>query len=161
MRDATRVSSPPSVEVDFTKVFGPSRHAYLDSPPPPPAVDVREAAYDEVESHLREICGEGDWAESGFAEPADRCFVAEQDGRIVAAANLTPWRGHPADVGVLVSPEATGRGLGTAVAARAAAVVIELGGIARYRALETNTPSLRIARKLGFTPYGRNVVVKP
>jgi RimJ/RimL family protein N-acetyltransferase len=98
--------------------------------------------------------------ESGFAERVERCFVVEEAGRIVAASNLTPWRNEPTDVGVLVDPAFTGRGLGTKVAARAAAVAVQTAGICRYRALEPNAPSLRIATKLGFTPYGRNLVLK-
>ena len=31
---------------------------------------------------------------------------------------------------------------------------------ARYRALTTNVASLRVAEKLGFTPFGANVAVR-
>ncbi|WP_185446779.1 hypothetical protein [Kribbella qitaiheensis] len=30
----------------------------------------------------------------------------------------------------------------------------------RYRALASNAPSVRIAEKLGFTPFGQNLVFK-
>ena len=86
--------------------------------------------------------------------------MVEQDGQIVAASNLTLWRGEVVDVGVLVDPAVAGRGLGTRVAAVAADAAFQTAGICRYRALETNAPSLRIAEKLGFTPYGRNLVLK-
>jgi RimJ/RimL family protein N-acetyltransferase len=53
-----------------------------------------------------------------------------------------------------------GRGLGTRVAAAAGDLAVQMFGICRYRALETSGASLRIAEKLGFTPYGRNLVFK-
>jgi hypothetical protein len=34
-------------------------------------------------------------------------------------------------------------------------------GLIRYRALVTNSPSLAIARSLGFTGYGQNLVARP
>ena len=33
-------------------------------------------------------------------------------------------------------------------------------GVARYRALTSNVASLRVAEKLGFTPFGGNVAVR-
>lgn len=150
-------ADPPAGEL--AKVLGPSVHSYLDTRPAMVADGVREASYEEL-GPLRAACGEDNWQESGFAEKPERCFVIEQDGQIVAASNLTPWRGEPVDVGVLVDPAAAGRGLGTRVAAAAAGEAIRTAGICRYRALETNGPSLRVAEKLGFTPYGRNLVFK-
>jgi GNAT superfamily N-acetyltransferase len=152
------VSSPDEPSGEFTKVLGPSVHAYLDSVPDHRVDGIRQAAYGEL-GRLREACGEAQWEESGFAEKPERCFVGDLDGQIVAASNLTPWRGAPADVGVLVDPAFAGRGLGTDVAAAADAV--RTAGTARYRALETNTASLRIATRLGFTAYGRNLALKP
>jgi GNAT superfamily N-acetyltransferase len=150
-------ADPPAGEL--AKVLGPSVHSYLDTRPAMAADGVREASYEELEP-LRAAGGEDNWQESGFAEKPERCFVIEQNGKIVAASNLTLWRGEAVDVGVLVDPTAAGRGLGTRVAAAAADAAIQTAGICRYRALETNAPSLRIAEKLGFTPYGRNLVLK-
>ncbi|HEY0690547.1 MAG TPA: GNAT family protein [Kribbella sp.] len=154
------VSSPDEPSGEFTQVLGPSVHAYLDTVPDHRVDGLREAAYGEL-GRLREVCGEAQWEESGFAEKPERCFVVDLDRQIVAASNLTPWRGAPADVGVLVDPAFAGRGLGTGVAAAAAADAVRTAGMARYRALETNTASLRIATRLGFTPYGRNLALKP
>jgi len=154
------VSSPAEPPAGgLVKVLGPSVHSYLDTRPALVPGGVREASYDELEP-LRAVCGEDNWQESGFAEEPERCFVIEQDGKIVAASNLTPWRGEAVDVGVLVDPAAAGRGLGTSVAAKAADLAVRTFGICRYRALEANGPSLRIAEKLGFTSYGRNLVFK-
>lgn len=67
-----------------------------------------------------------DWAESGFprdpssADPrTNRFWVLREHGQIVAAGNMTEWRGFPADVGVLTSPAERTRGLaGRLVGAR-------------------------------------------
>lgn len=154
------ISSPAEPSEDFTEVLGPSVHAYLDTVPDGPLHGVREASYDEL-TELRRAAGEAAWTESGFGDEPARCFVLSSAGRIVAASNLTTWRGEAADVGVLVDPSSAGRGLGTRMVAAAAAEAVRVGGIARYRALASNHASLAIASRLGFTNYGRNLAIKP
>ncbi len=98
------------------RVVGPARHAFLDTDPG--EVDgVRDCEPDALE-HLRVEVGAAAWNESGFAdlEPdVDGCFALVRAGRVVAAANLTPFDGAPRDVGVLVAPQCRGEGLGVLV----------------------------------------------
>lgn len=153
------ISSPPVPAGPFTDVLGPSVHHYADESPAP--VDgVGETAYGRLDG-LRAAAGEEAWRESGFAEEPDVSFAVELDGQIVAAGNLTAWRDLPADLGVLVHPAYAGRGLGRLVAAHASRVAVDRAGVARYRALRTNTASLRIATRLGFTAYGMNLAIRP
>lgn len=83
------------------------------------------------------------------------------DDQTVAAANLTPFDGMPADVGVLAHPFGRGRGFGTAVASVATSYAVQEFGIARWRALITNTASRRIARRLGFEPDCLQIALRP
>jgi RimJ/RimL family protein N-acetyltransferase len=142
----------------ITAVHGPSVHHYLDAVPRP-GVEVREVSAGELES-LRSACPEADWSEGGFGEPDGRCFGRWVDGRLVAAGNLTVWRGQPSDVGLLTHPDHRGHGYAAEVARHATRVAVETAGVARYRALTTNTASLAIARRLGFSEYGRNIGIR-
>jgi hypothetical protein len=77
-------------------------------------------------------------------------------GRIVAAGNITEWRGLPADVGVLTEGRQRGRGLAGRLVGTMVADVLPSVGIVRYRALASNIASLSVARRLGFEPNGQN-----
>ena len=85
----------------------------------------------------------------GSGSPSDAAKSTEND-RTMAASNLTPFDGVPADVGVLADPAVRGRGVATMVAATAARYAVERHGIARWRAIEVNAPSRRLAKRLGF-----------
>lgn len=104
-----------------------------------------------------------DWAESGFppllssADPATtRFWILREDNRVVAAGNMTDWRGLPADVGVLTEPSQRGRGLATRLVGTMVADALPAVGVVRYRALASNVASLALAERLGFEPYGQN-----
>lgn len=147
-------------------VDGPSQHAYANqrtfSGLADSAVEPTSGADPSLLSFLEknEIA---DWAESGFprepgsADPGTtRFWVAREHGQVVAAGNMTEWRGLPADVGVLTHPDARGRGLAKRVAATMVAEMLPAIDIARYRALLSNRPSLAVGVALGFQPYGLN-----
>ena len=87
-------------------------------------------------------------------------YGIEEDGRLSAAGNLTRFRGYPADVGLLTHPAARGRGLAKKIAVQMIGDALPAAGIIRYRALATNSPSLAIARSLGFAGYGQNLIAR-
>lgn len=75
---------------------------------------------------------------------------------IIAAGNMTEWRGVPADVGILTDPLLRGRGLAGRLVATMVADALPSVGVVRYRALVSNAASLTVARRLGFEPCGQN-----
>jgi L-amino acid N-acyltransferase YncA len=87
-------------------------------------------------------------------------YGIEQDGCLAAAGNLTLFRGYPADVSLLTRPAARGRGLAKQLAVQMIADALPATGIIRYRALVTNSPSLAIARSLGFVGCGQNLIAR-
>ena len=173
-----------------TRIHGPSVHHYLDDPTAlaDPAVPARAPAGAPAEvpaggpvelrtlgdadaellDKFRAACDPAEWAEAGFSdptqasptEPAPVYFGAFRDGTLIAAANLTEWRGEPSDVGVLTLAEYRRAGTATRLAALASRYALDAAGIVRYRALVTNRPSLAIARRLGYQEFGRNLVVR-
>ena len=106
---------------------------------------------------LRRACGDGDWEEAGFPPDRGVAYGVEEDGRLVAAGNLAPFRGHLADVGLLTAPDHRGRGLARRLASRMIADALPDAGVVRFRARTTNAPSLAVARALGFVGRGGNL----
>jgi hypothetical protein len=70
------------------------------------------------------------------------------------------FRGYPADVGLLTHQAARGRGHAKKVAVQMIDDALPAAGIIRYRALATKSPSLTIARSLGFAWYGQNLITR-
>ena len=107
-----------------------------------------------------------DWAESGFPRhPASHTeevqyWIMQEQDRVVAAGNMTPWRGVPADVGVLVGTRDRGRGFASRLVGAMLADCVQTAAIVRYRALSTNAASLAVAQRLGFARYGGNYLAK-
>jgi GNAT superfamily N-acetyltransferase len=139
------------------QILGPSWHGFTDAGHFTPAVP---GAGRPLLAGLREACGEADWAEGGFGHPDGVLYGIEEDGRLAAAGNLTLFRGYPADVGLLTHPAARGRGLARQIAVQMIGDALPVAGIIRYRALTTNSPSLAIARSLGFAGYGQNLIAR-
>jgi RimJ/RimL family protein N-acetyltransferase len=139
-------------------VQGPSAHHYLDAVGAWPTA-VREVSYRQLDP-LAAACPEAEWREGGFGDGSARYFGCWVAGELVAAGNLTQWRGRPSDVGLITHPAHRGRGYARRVAAHTSRVAIENAGVARYRALISNTPSIRLARSLGYVEYGRNLAIR-
>jgi len=149
--------------VEEVRVFGPSWHGFTDAArftPVAGGAGRRLDRGDPLLAGLRKACGEAEWAEGGFADPDAVTYGIEEDGCLAAAGNLTSFRGYPADVGLLTRPDARGRGLATRLAVQMVADALPAAGIIRFRALVTNSPSLAIARSLGFAGCGRNLIAR-
>ena len=150
--------------LDDAVVLGPSRHGFVDAAhfrPVAGAAASRLAPDDPALGELRRACGEGDWAESGFAGVGDDpLYGVKEDRRLVVAGNMTPYRAKPADVGVLTHPDHRGRGLARLLASEMVAEALPVVGLVRYRALLANVASLSVAAGLGFVPRGENLALR-
>jgi hypothetical protein len=154
-------------------IFGPVRHYYLDR-----ADGLAELAAgrrlnpddSDALGTLRATLPAQEWALTGFTAQVAMLFGIFEDDVLVAAANLTAGpsvsgnssalasSGSATDVGIVIHPDARGRGYGLRVAALAAKQAIAMHGVARYRALSSSPSTLAIAERLGFDEYGRNLV---
>lgn len=148
------------------QVDGPSWHSYADEQSFRGTADPDVVPVDSDEDALLaflERNDAADWAESGFpqdlgsASPeTTRFWLLRERGHVVAAGNMTEWRGFPADVGVLTAPAERGRGLAGRVVGAMVAAALPTVAVARYRALASNVASRAVALRLGFEPYGQN-----
>ena len=101
--------------------------------------------------------------DAGFDVAARReygCFVGDQ---LVCAGTLTPFRGMPANIGVLTHPAYRNQGFGTAMVSALTADALADSRTAQFRTLADNRPALRIARVLGYVEDGHTfeVVLRP
>jgi RimJ/RimL family protein N-acetyltransferase len=148
---------------DATLVLGPSRHHYTGADE---LADVDDAAVrelsdadDELLDTLRRECGWDDWTEGGMPEEPAQRFGIVQRGALMAAGNLTGWRDTFSDIGLVTHPRHRGYGLAGALTHAMARRALQGSDVVRYRALTTNMPSLAVARRAGFEPYGENIAV--
>ncbi|HJQ87323.1 MAG TPA: GNAT family N-acetyltransferase [Propionibacteriaceae bacterium] len=92
-----------------------------------------------------------------MGKPGGQVFVAVEDGAVMGTAELHPNQpgagSHVANAGFMVSPTATGRGVGRALAR----YVLEVAAREEYAAMqfnavvETNEHAVRLWESLGFT----------
>jgi predicted GNAT family acetyltransferase len=112
---------------------------------------------------LRSLVPEELALDAGFGVAARReygCFV---EGELVCAGTLTPFRGLPANIGVLTHPGHRNQGYGTALVSALTREALAESSTAQFRALEENLPALRVARVLGYVEDGHTfeVVLRP
>ena len=150
-----------------TQVDGPSWHSYVNrrgfSGAPDAAVDVVNGTNESLNNFLAG-CEAADVDESGFSPKAmsdkgtgiTTFWVLREGDRVVAAGTMSDWRGYAADVGVLTHPDYRGRGFAGRLVAAMVDASLPTAGVVRYRALTSNGASLRVARRLGFEPFGQN-----
>lgn len=101
-----------------------------------------------------------EWEDGGPDPGSDRVIGAFAGGELAAVAGYEVWGGCIAHLFVVTHPAHRGRGLGAFAAALAARTALDGGLIPQYRALESNTQSIRIARRLGFVPYATSLAVR-
>ena len=136
------------------EVVGPAYQGFAGAGDlvPAPAGGVRPlgvADRDALDA-LRRAAGETAWEHSAIDPERPPLFGRFAGGMLVAAATLADAGGPVASVGVLTHPGHRGRGHGRAVAGAATRAAVAAGAVAHYQTLDANTPSVAIARALGY-----------
>jgi GNAT superfamily N-acetyltransferase len=126
-----------------------------------PAHGVRRltAADAEALHALAEACG-AEWELSGieFDQPLlQGCFV---DGELTAAGTLTTSSATVLNIGIITHPRHRGQGYGKRVVSALTTAGLVQECVLQYRTLESNEPSMAIARDLGFQQYGITIAVR-
>jgi ribosomal protein S18 acetylase RimI-like enzyme len=153
----TRLLGPAAVSA-----FGPVLHHYRDERDGLDAVAAGRRINPrdfEALGLLRGAIASDEWASAGFTGQPAMLFGLFEDERMLAAANLNAGPDAATDIGIVVHPEGRGRGYGLAITATAAKQAVLMHGVARFRAHVASQSSRAIAQRLGFSEYGRNLVV--
>jgi len=110
---------------------------------------------------LKAACDGADWAHSGIDARHDLLFGRFHGSVLVAAGTCRPQDEGALDIGVVTHPAYRGHGYACAVVSAMTAYGLSHGHVMRYRTLQANVPSLRIAHALSYQEYGLTIAVRP
>jgi GNAT superfamily N-acetyltransferase len=146
------------------RIVGPAWQGYLRAddfrPVARPNVRQLTPADDPALRRLEEACGEREWEEVGIGRAEQVIFGAFVGDRLVAAGMGELRAATLFHIGIITHPDYRSQGQGRAVVSAIAAYGLEAGLVPRYQALAANTPSVAIARALGFTHYATTLAVR-
>lgn len=105
-------------------------------------------------------CDPTEWQHSSIEFAHDALFGCFRGAALVAAGTCSRRDGTIRDVGIITHPAWRGRGCGRGVVAAMTAFGVADGCVMQYRTLCANTPSMGIARSLGYQGYARTIAVR-
>jgi GNAT superfamily N-acetyltransferase len=142
------------------RIIGPAFIGYAPTVPPP-MHSVRELGPDDLEARhtLQKACTPQEWEHGGGADadPSSGVFV---DGHLAALASYEVWGGAIAHISIVTHPGHRHHGYGRSAVARIAHRALACGLLPQYRTLESNAPSMKIARALGFQTFARSIAIR-
>lgn len=109
---------------------------------------------------LAQACDATEWEHSGIKLEESPIFGHFLKDYLVAAGRLQSRGSHLLDVGIVTHPAHRGRGYGTAVVSAMTAYGLDQGKVMHYQTLQSNAPSMAIARVLGYQDYARTISVR-
>jgi GNAT superfamily N-acetyltransferase len=146
------------------RIVGPAWQGYLRAYDFRPAVrpNVRQltVADDPALHQLAEACSEQEWEQIGIGRAEQVAFGAFVGDLLVAAGMGEPRAAALLHIGIITHPDYRGQGHGRSVVSAIAAYGLEVSLVPRYQALAANTPSVTIARALGFSQYAETLAVR-
>ena len=110
---------------------------------------------------LEAACDPVAWEHSGIDASQGLLFGCFHGPVLVGAGTCRPRGEGVLDIGIVTHPAYRGHGYGRAVVSAMTAYGLTHGHVMRYRTLQENVPSLRIARALGYQEYGLTIAVRP
>lgn len=146
------------------RIVGPAWQGYLRADDFRPAVrpHVRQliVADDPALRRLAEACSEQEWEQIGIGRAEQVVFGAFVGDLLVAAGMGESRAATLLHIGIITHPDYRGQGHGRGVVSAIAAYGLGAGLVPRYQALAANSPSVAIARALGFSQYAETLAVR-
>ena len=146
------------------RIVGPAFVGYTDSKHfrPVPSHEARplNAGDERAVQLLRASCEIQDWEAGGSAFVSGAMAGVFSDQELVALASYQPWGEHIAHICVVTHPLRRGRGHAAAAVSVLARIIFQRGLVPQYRTLEANTPSIALARRIGFFPYATSLAIR-
>lgn len=146
------------------RFVGPAWQGYLraDDFQPVARPNVRQLTTtdDPALQRLADACDEREWEEIGIGRAEQVVFGAFVGETLVAAGMGEPRASTLLHIGIITHPDHRRQGHGCAVVSAISAYGLEVGLVPRYQALAANTPSVAIARALGFSHYATTLAIR-
>jgi GNAT superfamily N-acetyltransferase len=126
-----------------------------------PSHPVRDLGPGDLEARdaLRQACTPQEWEHGGGAKEDPACGVFVE-GRLAALASYEVWGRAIAHISIVTHPAHRRHGYGRSAVAHIARRALACGLLPQYRTLESNRPSMHIARSLGFQIYARSMAIR-
>jgi RimJ/RimL family protein N-acetyltransferase len=152
-------------DTDFDCVVGPAYQGYLlpDLFRPYVAAHACFLAPNDTAAveGFRMECGPDAWEYAGFDKATSYLAAIREGDRIVSLAGFNRvWRDEAGGPCILTHPAYRGRGWATATTSAVVRRALQEDKLLLYQTLESNTASIRIARRLGYEQYARHVAVR-
>lgn len=109
---------------------------------------------------LKQAVSPTEWEHSAIEVERTPVFGVFEGPALLAAASYEPWGERISAVGILTHPLHRRRGCATVVAAAAVAHGLARKQVMLWQTLESNAPSMAVARTLGFQPYARTIAIR-
>jgi predicted GNAT family acetyltransferase len=148
---------------DVVHVVGECRLAYADAAGLrlPERADVMPVSDDDPRlDALGRSAEPAEWLEASADEPAETRVGIVDGDELVALAGMFVWSETVGHFSVFTRASHRGRGLAGRVVAPLVAQSLEHGLVPQWRSLLSNTPSARVADRLGFVPLGHQMFVR-
>lgn len=143
------------------RIVGPACLSYAEQVPSPdhPVRMLTERDQSALE-RLRASCESTEWQHGGSDSGAAALSGVFAGDDLASVAGYEVWGGTIAHISVITHPAHRGRGYAKGAVADVARTALTGGFIPQYRTLESNGPSMSVARALGFNHYATSVAVK-
>jgi len=142
------------------KVIGPAYLGYTSNiaSPAHPARALNSGDSHAVQE-MQRSCDPVEWQHGGSSieNPCSGVFV---DGQLAALAGYETWGNSIAHISVITHPAWRGRGFAGSAVAHLGQRALAARLLPQYRTLESNLPSIHVARSLGFQPYARSLAIR-
>lgn len=139
------------------ETLGPGYLAYLpdgvDVTPKAVAGQVEEVSTESVRAWLQSMPRD-EVAESSV-EDMDQLLVLRRGQSIMGVAGHLEWPADIGHIGIFVTPEARGRGVGVSLGIAATRRVLRLGRHPQWRAAGWHDASRAVAKRIGYVDVGR------
>lgn len=146
------------------RCIGPAYQGFLDPARFRPALRGTERqclVSGPLLERLQAECDPEEWSHAGLdLTRPEPCFGLMLDEQVVAAAQNSFWAVDTVSPGLIVHPEYRRRSLGKAVLSAAVTHALEQRHLVLYQTLLCNTPAIRAAASLGFTPFATHLAIR-
>jgi GNAT superfamily N-acetyltransferase len=162
------VRTPAVVEAVFGKgvtgSIGPAFVGYSDlkhfRPVPAGAARPLTARDEKAVDTLRAACVIEDWNHGGNQFRPSAMVGAFIGDELAALASYQLWDEQIAHIAIVAHPAFRRHGYATVAVSRLTEMVFERALVPQYRTLESNAPSMAVARRLGFVRYATSLAVR-
>jgi len=153
---------PSGVHLDY--MLGPAFIGYADAGTFVGGDDAEARALDDADdaaiAGLHSSCSTRDWEHGGPKSDATARIGVFKDGTLAALASYNIWGDRIAHISIISHPLFRRGGLGRIAVSAITRHALDNNLVAQYRTLASNTPSLAIAKRLGFQQYAYNLVIQ-